>query len=105
MILQGIVPHQDQRLDHQSLDLVLDGLDLALEVTGLVGGDAGSNHGAGNTGSTAESKLAGHEDIGGVLVLSEEGDVEEDSEGRGVGSEDNELGGTTVKSLGGCKFN
>lgn len=48
------------RLDHKSLDLVLESADLAHEVRGLVGGDGGSNDGAGNTASATESHLGGN---------------------------------------------
>ena len=41
------------------------------------------------------------EDIGHVLVLGEEGEVEEDLEGLGVGGEDHELGDAAVEGLGG----
>jgi hypothetical protein len=47
-------------LDHKSLDLVLESADLAHEVRGLVGGDGGSNDGAGNTASATEGHLGGN---------------------------------------------
>lgn len=88
-------------LDHQTLDSGLDGADLVGQLGGLVGGDRASNHGAGDTGGTAQSHLAGDVDVGNVLVLSEEGQVQDDSQGGGIGGEDDNLGGTAVKSLGG----
>ena len=88
-------------LDHQTLDLVTDGANLGVQVTGLVGGDAGRNNGTRNTGSTAESQLAGDVDVRNVLVLAEERKVENDGERGGVGSENHELGGTAVEGLGG----
>ena len=52
--------HQSLRsLDHESLDLVLEGADLAHEVGGLVGGDAAADDSAADTAGTAESHLAG----------------------------------------------
>lgn len=87
-------------LDHESLDLVLDGPDLAHEVTGLVGGDAGCDHGAGHTSRTTQRKLAGHVDVGHVLVLSQEGQMEQDGERGGVGGQDDDFSGSAVQSLG-----
>lgn len=39
--------------------------------------------------------------VGGVLVLGQERDVQQDSQGSGVGSEDDDLGGSSVKGLRG----
>lgn len=89
-------------LQHKSLDLVLEGADLAHQVTGLVGGDAGGDDGAGDTAGTAESELAGDEDVDAVLVLGQKGDVHDDGERGGVGGEDDQFGGTAVEGLGGC---
>lgn len=88
-------------LNHQTLDSSLDGADLVGQLGGLVGGDRASNHGARDTGGTAQSHLAGNVDVGNVLVLSEEGQVQDNSQGRGIGGEDDDLGGTTVQGLGG----
>jgi hypothetical protein len=88
-------------LDHETLDLELDSADLSSEITSVVGGDRASNDRARNTGSTAESHLAGDVDVGNVLVLTQQGQVQNDREGGGVGGENDELGGTTVKGLGG----
>lgn len=52
--------HQSLRsLDHESLDLVLEGADLAHEVGGLVGGDAAADNCAADTAGAAKSHLAG----------------------------------------------
>ena len=56
-------------LDHETLDLVLDGTDLSGQVTGLVGGDGAGNDGARNTGGTAESHLAGDVDVGNLVLM------------------------------------
>ena len=52
-------PIVEDRLDHEALDLVLEGADLAHEVGGLVGGDAAANDSAADTAGAAESHLAG----------------------------------------------
>jgi len=52
-------PIAEDRLDHEALDLVLEGADLAHEVGGLVGGDAAADDSAADTAGTAESHLAG----------------------------------------------
>jgi hypothetical protein len=87
-------------LDHQTLDSGLDGADLVGQLGGLVGSDRASNHRAGDTGSTAQSHLAGDVDVGNVLVLSKEGQVKDDSQRRSIGGEDDDLGGTAVQGLG-----
>jgi hypothetical protein len=48
------------RLDHKSLDLVLESADLAHEVGGLVGGNGSSNDGARNTAGATKSHLGGN---------------------------------------------
>jgi hypothetical protein len=49
----------ESRLDHEALDLVLEGADLAHEVGGLVGGDAAADDSAADTAGAAKSHLAG----------------------------------------------
>jgi hypothetical protein len=49
----------ENSLDHEALDLVLEGADLAHEVGGLVGGDAAADDSAADTAGTAKSHLAG----------------------------------------------
>lgn len=93
-------PSTGDVLDHQSLDLVLESADLVHEIRRLVGGDAGRDDGAGDTAGAAERGLGGNVDIWHVLVLAEEGKVEEDGERGGVGREDDDLGDTTVEGLG-----
>ena len=89
------------RLDLETLNLVLEGADLAHEVGGLVGGDAAGNDSASDTAGAAESHLRGDVDVGDVLVLAEEGEVEQDGEGAGVSGEDDDLADTAVEGLGG----
>jgi hypothetical protein len=90
-------------LDLEALDLVLEGADLAHEVGSLVGRDASSDDGPGDTAGATESHLGGDVDVGDILVLAEKRQVEEDGERGGVGGEDNQLADTTVESLGGLR--
>lgn len=89
------------RLDLEPLDLVLEGADLTHQVRGLVGGDRAGDDSASDATGTAKSHLGGNVDVRNVLVLAEEGQVEEDGQGTGVGSEDDDLGDTAVEGLGG----
>lgn len=106
-------------LDHESLDLVLQGLDLVHQVTGLVGGDAAGDNGTADTACSAQSTLGGdvaegwsvHCDILGsrlhshvwyVLVLGEKRQVEENGQGSSVCGEDDNLRDTAVQCLCGC---
>lgn len=89
-----------RNLDHQSLDLVLESADLVHEIGRLVGGDAGRDDGAGHAAGAAERGLGGNVDVWHVLVLAEEGKVEEDGERGGVGGEDDDLGDSAVERLG-----
>ena len=78
----------------------LDGLDLALKLPSLVGCDRARDDRARNTTGPTKSSLAGNKDIRNVLVLAEQGKVEDNLDGLDVGSHDNELADTTVESLG-----
>lgn len=95
--------HESQTsiLDHQALNLVLQVADGGSQVGSLVGGDAAGDDGAGNTGSTAESHLAGDVDVGDVLVLAQQGQVQNDGQGGGIGGQNDDLGGSAVQGLGG----
>jgi hypothetical protein len=90
-------------LDGKSLDLLLESLDLARKLGQLVGADAGGNNGAAHTTSTSEQSLARDVDVRDALVFADKRDVEDDSEGLGIGSKDGNLASTTVDSLGDCK--
>lgn len=89
-------------LDHETLNLVLNGSDLAHKVTSLVGSDAGRDHRARHTSGPTQGELAGDVDVGDVLVLSEEGQVKQDGQGGGVRGQDDDLGGSAIEGLGGC---
>ena len=56
------------RLDLEPLDLVLEGADLAHKVRSLVGGDAASDDGAGDTAGAAEGHLGGNVDVRNLKV-------------------------------------
>lgn len=68
------------RLDLEPLDLVLEGADLAHKVRGFVGGNRAGDDSAGDTAGTAKSHLGGNIDVGNVLVLAKERQVEKDSQ-------------------------
>lgn len=89
-------------LDGKSLDLLLESLDLARKLRQLVGADAGGNNGPAHTASTSKQSLAGDINVRDALVFADEGDVEDDGEGLGVGSKDGKLASTTVDGLGDC---
>lgn len=88
-------------LDHESLDLVLEAADLVHQVAGLVGGDAGGDDGTADATGTAQGSLGGHVDVGHVLVLAQQRQVQQDGERGGVGGQDDDLGDTAVQRLGG----
>ena len=79
----------------------LDSLDLCVQLPSLVGGNTGSDNRPGNTASPTESSLGRQKDIGDVLVLTEEGKVEDDLNRLDIGGHDNEFADTSVKGLGG----
>jgi hypothetical protein len=106
-----------RRLDLEALDLVLESADLAHQVLrhglvhvhifnasvkeksyrGFVGGDGASDDGASDTAGAAKCHLRGNVDVGYVLVLTEQRQMEEDSERGGVGGKDDQLGDTAVE--------
>ena len=90
-MVSGDVAPRPVSLDEELLDGVLEGVDLGLELGSLVGGDGAGDDGSRDAARAAERLLGGDEDVGHVLVLGEEGEVEEDLEGLGVGGEDHEL--------------
>ena len=60
----------------------------------------GSNDRSADTTSSTERLLGPDEHVGDVLVLAEQGDVQQDLERLAVGGKHHELGLTTVQSLG-----
>lgn len=59
--------NQTPNSDKERLNLALDGLNLGLELTRLVGRDRACDHRAGNVAGSTEGGFGGHEDIGDVL--------------------------------------
>jgi len=81
-------------------DLVLHLVDLALQLrVGVVQNNCG-NDVTRDTASATEVSLLGHIYVGNVLIFAQKGQVENDLEGLGVGSEHNEVGNTSVQALG-----
>jgi len=89
-------------LDEQLLDRQLERLDLRLELRPLVGRDGARDDGPRDAARAAERRFRRHKDVGHVLVLGQEGQVQEDLDGLGVGGHDDELGDAAVERLGGC---
>jgi hypothetical protein len=64
-------------------------------------GRGGNERTPGNTGGSAESELRRDVDVGGILVLAEQGDVEEDRKRFRICCEHDELRGSAAQALGG----
>ena len=90
-----------KHLDEQALDLGLHGLDLVGQLLVIALHDGEGDDVAGDLGGASEGGLAGDEDVGDVLILAQEGEVEEDLDGVGVTGKDDEIGEATVEGLGG----
>jgi hypothetical protein len=88
-------------LDLETLDLVLKSPDLAHKVRGLVGGDGAGDDGPGDTTSAAQSHLGGNVDVGNVLVLAKQGQMQKNGERGGVCGEHNEFGNSAIQRLRG----
>jgi len=89
------------RLRKELVDLVADRVDLALELLAVRGEDRAGDDGARDAARAAERGAGGHEDVGDVLVLAEEGQVEDNGERVGVAGEDDELRDGAVERLDG----
>lgn len=87
-------------LNKKTLKLVLEGEDLFLQLGGVVRGDGGTHDWARHSAGTAESDLGGNEHVGDVLVLAQEGQVQNNLQRLGVSGHDDELGLTAVQSFG-----
>jgi len=77
----------------------LDGIDLRPQFPSFIGSDRSGNDGPRNTTSATESGLGGNENVRNVLVLAEEGQVEENFDGFGIGGHDDEFTDTSVEGL------
>lgn len=88
-------------LDHESLNLVLDGSDLSHKITGLVGSDAGRDHRARHASCATQSELAGDENVRRILILCKQRQVKKNGQGVAVSGKNHNLGSTAVKRLGG----
>ncbi len=92
--------YQNDILNQQSLDFVLDGLDLRLEFRAFVGGHRARNNWAGDAAGTAERLLRRDKDVRDVLVFAEQGEMQQNLEGLRVGSHHDELRDASVQRLG-----
>jgi hypothetical protein len=89
-------------LDHKAFNTVLKLANLGHEVAGLVRGDGSSDDGAGDTASATKGSLAGNIDVGNILVLGEQRQVQQDCQRGSIGGQDDDFRSTTVESLGRC---
>lgn len=78
----------------------LDRLDLALELARLVRGHAAGDDRARHAAGAAEGDFRGDKDVGHVLVLAQQGQVQHDLNRLDVRGHHNELADTTVERLG-----
>jgi len=90
-----------QPLNQQSLNLILDGPNLALQLGGLVRGDTGGDNATADTTSAAKRDLGRNKNVGDVLIFTKKRQVEENLDGLSVGGEHNEFADTTIEGLGG----
>jgi hypothetical protein len=74
---------------------------LRLELGAFVGSDRASDDRARDSTGAAEGLLRADEDVGNVLVLAQERQVEEDLQWFSVGCHDDEFGETAIQSFGG----
>lgn len=74
---------------------------MRLQLGSFVGGHGDGDDRAADTAGTAKSGLGGDKDVRDVLVFAQQGQVEQDFEGFGVGSHDDEFRDTAVEGLGG----
>lgn len=88
-------------LNQQGLDLVLNTVNLVLDGRSVVRGDRGSNDWSGDTTSSTQGGLGRNKDVWNVLVLAQQGQVQQDLNRLSVGSHDDELRDTSVQGLGG----
>lgn len=77
----------------------LDSLNLSIQLPSLVRRHTSSDHSPTNPTSPTQSRLAGQEDVRDVLVLAEQGEVEQDLDGFGIGGHDDEFADTSVEGL------
>ena len=83
-------------LNGKSLHLLLESLDLARQLGQLVGADAGGDDGSAHAAGAAQQGLAGDVDVRHALVFADEGDVQDDGEGLGVGRQDGKFASSAV---------
>lgn len=84
-------------LHHQPLDPILQRPDLSRQITALIRRDTRCNDSSRDTCCAAQCYFAGYVDITDIFVFAEKGKMEEDGEGRGVCSEDEEFGRSAVE--------
>ena len=88
-------------LYQQLFDLLLHRPDLLRQLARLVRRDGSSDDGSTDAAGTAQRDLGGDENVGHVLVLAEEREVEEDLDRGSVASHDDELCDATVEGFRG----
>jgi len=85
--------------EEQLLDLLLDGDDLGLDLRTLILSHAGSNDWPADPTSSAQGLFGPDEHVGHVLILAQEGDVEQNLQRLTVSSQDHKLCLSSVEGL------
>ncbi len=88
---------------HQSFHFVLQRPNLRLQVARLICRDARRKYRPADAACATQCHLAWDVDIWDILILTQKGQVEEDSERGGVGGENNNFGDAAIQSFGCCE--
>ena len=86
-------------LNQQLLDLNLDVVDLIIQLATFVRHDGAGDHGTRHSTRTTKSNLGRNKHVGNILILAEEGDMENDFEGLRIGSHHDKRSLSTVQGL------
>lgn len=91
---------KSNKLNEESFNLLLDGLNLWLELRTLVDGHRARHHRPGDSASTSKGLSAPHENVGHILVLAEQRKMKQNLQGLRVCGHHNELRQSTIQCLG-----
>ena len=87
------------RLDQKFFNLSPQGADLVSQVTAFVGDDRAGDDGTTDSASSSQGNLAGNKDIRHVLVLAEQGQVQQNFKWFGIRGHDDEFADASVERL------
>merc|ERR1719219_2482904 len=86
-------------LNQKFLDVLLNSLDVAFQLTSILNGNRNRNHWSADTGGSAKGLLGSHKNVRNVFILTQKWQMKQNLQWFGIGGHNNKLGNTSIQAF------